>query len=233
MIYETPGNTFKTGARMMTSGPSPMRNLWSICKSMFKVIKGSDTSTLIITLELEVQDWIVPCWSHPRTGNGLWMITQVGPLIPQIPMAGQKSLIWWMLGENNPTLFSPWNTQLKLKTRKCFQQMNWTRHLKWLLPSEIMTVPWKDSDSQNIPTSQISWTKKKSIWSVEVSDPGIDPESEIRIRHFLNPMSELIPGFPYSLLIGPIAVVIYFVYSIFKSIKSGSQSVIKNEKEKK
>ena len=27
MIYETPGNTFKTGARMMTSGPGPMRNL--------------------------------------------------------------------------------------------------------------------------------------------------------------------------------------------------------------
>ena len=25
--------------------------------------------------------------------NGLWMITQVAPLIPQIPMAGQKSLI--------------------------------------------------------------------------------------------------------------------------------------------
>ena len=46
-------------------------------------------------------------------------------------------------------------------------------------------------------------------------------------------MSELIPGFPYSLLIGPIAVVIYFVYSIFRSIKSGSQSVIKNEKENK
>ena len=68
---------------------------------------------------------------------------------------------------------------------------------------------------------------------MEVSDPGIDPESEIRIKHFLNPMSELIPGFPYSLLIGPIAVVIYFVYSIFRSIKSGSQSVIKNEKEKK
>lgn len=45
-------------------------------------------------------------------------------------------------------------------------------------------------------------------------------------------MSELIPGFPYSLMIGPIAVVIYFVYAIFKSIKSGSQSVIKNEKEK-
>ena len=46
-------------------------------------------------------------------------------------------------------------------------------------------------------------------------------------------MSELIPGFPYSLLIGPIAVVIYFVYSLFRSIKSGSQSVIKNENEKK
>ena len=46
-------------------------------------------------------------------------------------------------------------------------------------------------------------------------------------------MSELIPGFPYSLLIGPIAVVIYFIYSIFRSIQSGSQSVIKNEKEKK
>ena len=43
-------------------------------------------------------------------------------------------------------------------------------------------------------------------------------------------MSELIPGFPYSLLIGPIAVVIYFVYSIFRSLKSGSHSVIKNEK---
>ena len=28
-----------------------------------------------------------------KDGNGLWMITQVGPLIPQIPMAGQKSLI--------------------------------------------------------------------------------------------------------------------------------------------
>ena len=26
-------------------------------------------------------------------GNGLWMITQVGPLTPQIHMAGQKSLI--------------------------------------------------------------------------------------------------------------------------------------------
>ena len=46
-------------------------------------------------------------------------------------------------------------------------------------------------------------------------------------------MSELIPGFPYSLLIGPIAVVIYFVYSLFRNIKSGSQSVIKNEKEEK
>ena len=46
-------------------------------------------------------------------------------------------------------------------------------------------------------------------------------------------MSELIPGFPYSLLIGPIAVVIYFVYSIFRGIKSGSKSVVKNEKEKK
>ena len=46
-------------------------------------------------------------------------------------------------------------------------------------------------------------------------------------------MSELIPGFPYSLLIGPIAVVIYFVYSLFRSNKSESQSVIKNEKEKK
>jgi len=46
-------------------------------------------------------------------------------------------------------------------------------------------------------------------------------------------MSELIPGFPYSLLIGPFVVVIYFVYSIFRSIKSGSQSVFKNEKEKK
>ena len=46
-------------------------------------------------------------------------------------------------------------------------------------------------------------------------------------------MSELIPGFPYSLLIGPIAVVIYFVYSLFRSTKSGSQSVIKNENEKK
>ena len=46
-------------------------------------------------------------------------------------------------------------------------------------------------------------------------------------------MSELIPGFPYSLLIGPIAVLIYFVYSLFRSIKSESQSVIKNEKEKK
>jgi len=45
-------------------------------------------------------------------------------------------------------------------------------------------------------------------------------------------MSELIPGFPYSLLIGRIAVVIYFIYSLFRSIKSGSQSVIKNEKEK-
>ena len=68
---------------------------------------------------------------------------------------------------------------------------------------------------------------------MEVSDPGIDPESEIRIRYLLNPMSELIPGFPYSLLIGPIAVVIYFVYSLFRSIKSGSQSVIKNDKENK
>ena len=48
---------------------------------------------LIITLELEGQDWIVPCWSHLQSGNGLWMITQVGPLTPQIPMAGQKSLI--------------------------------------------------------------------------------------------------------------------------------------------
>ena len=46
-------------------------------------------------------------------------------------------------------------------------------------------------------------------------------------------MSELIPGFPYSLLIGPIVVVVYFVYSLFKSIKSGSESVSKNEKEKK
>ena len=46
-------------------------------------------------------------------------------------------------------------------------------------------------------------------------------------------MSELIPGFPYSLLIGPIVVMIYFIYSVFRSIKSGSQSVIKNEKEKK
>ena len=53
------------------------------------------------------------------------------------------------------------------------------------------------------------------------------------IADFLNPMSELIPGFPYSLLIGPIAVLIYFVYSLFRSIKSGSQSVIKDEKEKK
>ena len=68
---------------------------------------------------------------------------------------------------------------------------------------------------------------------MEVSGPGIDPESEIRIRYFLNPMSELIPGFPYSLLISPIAVVIYYIYSIFKSIKSGSQSVIKNDKENK
>ena len=68
---------------------------------------------------------------------------------------------------------------------------------------------------------------------MEVSDPGINPESEERIKHFLNPMSELIPGFPYSLLIGPTAVVIYFVYSLFKSNKSESQSIIKNEKEKK
>ena len=45
-------------------------------------------------------------------------------------------------------------------------------------------------------------------------------------------MSELIPGFPYILLIGPIVVVVYFAYSIFRSIKSGSQSVIKNEEEK-
>ena len=57
------------------------------------MIKGSDTSTLIIILELEGQDWIVPSWSHPMTGNGSWMVTQVGPRTPQIHMAEQKSLI--------------------------------------------------------------------------------------------------------------------------------------------